>query len=412
MAAVLVVLALASAACGSTSARAGAVETRSKVPRASAGSATTAVAVAGTDALAAALYRRLATGDGNVVFSPYSIELALAMARNGARGTTRAQMDHVLGAPTGTALDDSMNALELALRSRAGTFPGMGGNQEVALSTADRIWTQTGLPFERPFLDVLARDYGAGVNPVDFSANSDGARHDINAWVSAQTHDKINDLIPSGGVDTLTRIALVNAIYFKAPWAVFFDPPTDQSFTSLTGVRHAVPTITGGEHGAYGSGPGWKAAEIPYVGNHLSMVVIEPDHLESFESSLTGPKLAAITGGLRQNLTSVRMPTFKFDQQFDLKTQLAALGMPDAFDDRADLSGMTTHTALYLSHVFHQAYIAVDQHGTEAAAATAVIGEQTSASAGESLVVDHPFVFAIRDNQTGAILFLGRVTQP
>ncbi len=203
----------------------------------------------------------------------------------------------------------------------------------------------------------------------------------------------------------------MNAIYFKAAWAVFFGPPTDQPFTPLSGARHAVPTITGGEHGTYGSGPGWKAAEIPYIGQHLSMVVIEPDHLSSFEASLTGPELAAITGGLHENLTSIRLPTFKFDQQFDLAAQLAALGMPDAFGN-ADFSGMTTHDTLVLSHVFHQAYIAVDQHGTEAAAATAVVGEATAVMPGESLVVDHPFLFAIRDQQTGAILFLGRVTQP
>jgi serpin B len=412
MAGVVVVAALAASACGSTSPRAGVVETRSKVARA-AGGASTAAAVAGTDALAVALYRRLATGDGNLVFSPFSIELALAMTRNGARGETRIQMDDVLGAPAGSALDDSMNALEQALASRSGDFPRLDGTDHVYLSTADRMWTQTGLPFEQPFLDVLARDYGAGVNPVDFSANPETARRAIDSWVSAQTHDKINDLIPEGGVDTFTRIALVNAIYFKAPWAVRFDLPTDEPFTPRSGARHDVPTITGGEHGSYGSGPGWKAAEIPYIGQHLSMVVIEPDDLHSFEATLTGPKLAAITGGLRQNLTSIRLPTFKFDQKFDLAGQLDALGMPDAFDpNRADFSGMTTHDQLLLSHVFHQAYIAVDQHGTEAAAATAVIGETMSLMPGSTLVVDHPFLFAIRDDQTGAILFLGRVTQP
>ena len=130
----------------------------------------------------------------------------------------------------------------------------------------------------------------------------------------------------------------MNAIYFKAPWAVFFDPPTEQPFTPPSGATHAVPTITGGEHGMYGSGPGWKAADIPYIGEHLSMVVIEPDDLHSFEATLTGTKLAAITGGLHENLSSLRLPTFTFDQEFDLKAQLAALGMPDAFDPTAPTS--------------------------------------------------------------------------
>jgi serpin B len=306
-----------------------------------------------------------------------------------------------------------MNALELALASRTGTFPGIAGDGEVVLRTANRIWTQTGLAFEPPFLDGLARDYGTGVNPVDFRTDPEGARRDIDAWVAGQTHGRIAELIPPGGVDPLTRIALVDAVAFKAPWAVFFDPPTERPFTPLAGPPHTVPTITGGEEGRYGSGPGWRAAEIPYAGHHLSMVVIEPDDLHSFESTLTAGELAAIAGGLHENLSSVQLPTFRFDQQVDLRQQLGGLGMPDAFDpDRADFSGMTTQEPLYLSHVFHQASIAVDEHGTEAAAATAVVGATTAAMVGASLIVDHPFLFAVRDDQTGAILFLGRVAQP
>ena len=170
--------------------------------------------------------------------------------------------------------------------------------------------------------------------------------------------------------------------------------------------------ITGGEGGSYGEGPGWKAAELPYLGDQLSMVVIVPDHLASFERSLDGAQLAGISGGLHEPLVSIQMPTFTFRRQFSLAGELSAMGMPLAFTTGADFSGMTTTEPLQLSGVFHQAFIAVDQHGTEAAAATAVVAEATSAPAGASLVVDRPFLFAIRDRHTGAILFLGRVTDP
>jgi serpin B len=415
-AAVLTALALVAGACGSANSHPGAVETRANLPRASAHGVSTGTAAAATDALAVALYRKLDGGGGNLVFSPYSIELAMAMARVGAKGDTRMQMDEVLGAPSGTALDDSLNALDQALASRPGTFPSDPatgvGKGTLSLAVADRIWTQKGLGFEAPFLDLLATDYGAGVAPIDF-AETESARQTINGWVADQTKGKIQDLVPKGGLSSDARIALVNALYFKAPWDSKFDPSSNQPFTTADGRSVSVPTITGGEHGTYGSGPGWKAAEIHYIGGHLGMVVIEPDDLASFERSLTVRTLNTITSSLHDNLTSVRMPTFKFDQQFDLASTLADLGMHDAFDaGLADLSGMTTEEQLYLAHVYHQAYISVDEHGTEAAAATAVFAYASAAMGGEALVVDHPFLFAIRDDSTGALLFLGRVTDP
>ena len=201
--ALVLVMGLAASACGHAS-RPAAVETRANVARRPASSATTDLAVQATDALAATMYQRLVAQGGNVVFSPYSIELALAMTRTGARGTTRTQMDHVLGAPTGEALDASINALALALATRAGTRGDDGHHGQVALSTVDQLWGQKDLRFESPFLDLLAADYGAGLRPADFATDFEGARQEIDDWASQETHGRIIDLIPSGGLDSST----------------------------------------------------------------------------------------------------------------------------------------------------------------------------------------------------------------
>ncbi len=380
--------------------------------RATAGSTSPDQAVQAIDGLAANLYRRLSSTAGNLVFSPTSIEVALAMARTGARGQTRTQMDTVLGAPPGDGLDASLNALDLALASRSGTRGSPGRRAPVSLSLADQLWGQRGLRFEPNFLDELARDYGAGLRLVDYAHDPEGARRDINIWASDQTHGRIRELIAPRQLDRSTALVLANAVYFKAPWHTDFSTPTPQPFHGPGGSTTSVPTMSGGEGGRYGEGPGWRAAEIPYLGDQLSMVVIVPDDLSSFERSLDGTQLAAITSGLHQPLVDVDLPSFSFRRSFSLADQLSALGMPLAFSPEADFSGMTTQASLLISKVLHQAYIAVGQHGTEAAAATAVVAEPTAALAGQHLVVDRPFLFAIRDRKTGAILFLGRVTDP
>jgi len=405
------------AACGSTSRSArGVVETRSNVPRSSEAGVSPSAAVTATDALAVALYRRLAAGDDNLAFSPLSIEVALAMVRNGARGGTRTQMDRVLGAPAGTVLDDSLNALTLALVSRAGAQKDDEGRKgDVALSLADAVWSQKGLALQPPFLDVLARDYGVGVSPTDF-ADLEAARQAVNRWASDQTHGRITDLVPDGGLPVQTLMVLANALYFRAPWGTDFARRGDRPFTDASGSTRPVPTMTGGDGGAvigFGSGSGWRAAEIPYLGSKLSMVVIEPDDLHAFERTLDGPELAAITSHLDEGLAELQLPMFKFHPpSFSLKGALSDMGMPTAFSDAADFSGITHAVALKIADVYHQAYVAVDEHGTEAAAATAVVMEPVMARGGATFVVDHPFLFAIRDRSTGAILFLGRVTQP
>jgi serpin B len=414
----VVAVALLAAACGSSGGSTrGAIQTRSNLPRSSAAGVSTSTAVAATDALAVALYRRLGAADGNVVFSPLSLELALAMARNGAKGETRAQMDRVLGSPGGEALDTSLNALTLALESRSGSqHDDEGRSGEVALSLADQVWSQTGLPIEQPFLDVLARDYGAGLAPTDFDRDLEAARQAINRWASDQTHGRIRDLIPRGGLPDPTAMVLANAIYFKAPWGTDFSMVGDRPFIAPDGSTHSVPTMTGGESGAQGragEGDGWKAVELPYLGDELSMVVIQPDDLHAFERTLDGAELASITSHLDEPLADVQLPTFRIHPpSLSLGTALASMGMPLAFSDAADFSGITRAQSLKIAEVFHQAYVDVDEHGTEAAAATGVVMVPTAAPIGATVVIDHPFLFAIRDRPTGAILFLGRVTEP
>jgi serpin B len=406
------VLSLALAAgCASGSA---AVETRAPVKRSAPTRTSTSVAVTATDTLAASLYRRLASTPGNLVFSPYSIELALAMTRTGARGATRTQMDRVLGAPGGAALDQSFNALDQTLATRSGRQTSPERTGQVSLSVANQLWGQQGFGFRPTFLDGLAADYGAGMKLVDFEHQTESARTAINDWATQQTHGRIPDLIPAGVLDDSTRLVLANALYLKAPWRTEFSAPTPQPFHGPGGSTSSVPTMAEGAGGAVEQGAGWRAVEVPYLGDALSMVLIVPDDLARFERTLDGPELAAITAGLSRGRSRVSMPTFQFTQHFSLAQPLAALGMPLAFSDRADFTGMTDQAPLHISAVVHKAFIAVDQHGTEAAAATAVAVALSAGIAEPPTVfkADRPFVFAIRDVRTGAILFLGRVTDP
>ena len=404
-------LVLGGAACGSGAGFA--EEARAEVPRAAATDADAAPAVAANDAFAADLYLELvATQDGNLVFSPLSISTALAMTRNGAVGTTRTEMDAVLHAPPGAALDEGLNAVDQALERRNGERGPDERRGEVVLRSANALWAQEGLPFEGPFLETMARDYGAGVALVDYRSDPSGARRTINEWVSARTEEKIPELVPDGVIHERTRLVLTNALYFKAPWAEAFSLVGDQPFRSASGASVAIPTMRGGEGGRYGTGPGWKAASVPYLGGELSMVVIVPDDLAVFEDDVDADTFSSVFGELSQPLASVTMPTFRFRSQVRLKDQLEALGMATPFTDQADFSAMTTAEPLQIADVVHEGFIAVDQEGTEAAAATAVVVQAVSAPAGERLVVDRPFLFAIRDDATGALVFLGRVTDP
>jgi serpin B len=361
------------------------------------------------------LYAVVATGDGNVVFSPASIMTALAMTYAGARGVTAEEMAAVLHVD----LDDpafhaAMNALDLALESRS--FK--SGDDRVQLSIANSLWGQDGLAFEQPFLDTLAEDYGTGMRLVDFKAAAEKARVQINDWVASQTNDKITDLIPAGVLNDLTRLVLVNAVYLDATWALQFDPndTSDGSFTTLAGTQVTVPMMRQTSSFSYAKGDGWQAVQLPYSGNKLAMLLIVPDQgrFTDVEQELGSGLLSEAVAGLSPASVALTVPKFTFRTQAQLGSALKTLGMPTAFDpNSADFSGMTTEEQLLIDEVIHEAYIAVDEEGTEAAAATAVVMRATSAPMVDvTFEIDRPFIFALRDTETGALLFLGRVTDP
>lgn len=387
-------------------------------PRADVLSAAVAMEAFGAD-----LYAVLAqsAGDGNLAFSPASIETALAMTFAGANGETAAEMARVLHFELqGDALHQAFNSLDTLLESRSWQGKNAEGEDEgVLVKTANSLWGQKDLTFEQLFLDTLAKNYGAGMRLVDYKTAAEEARRTINKWVADQTEDKITDLIPEGALDSLTRLVLVNAVYLDATWASQFEKEAtrDGGFTTLSGATVTTPLMSQETRFAYAKGDGWQAVELPYSRDELAMLLIVPDQgrFADIEAQL-GAGLVGQAAGALENLGEVRltMPKFEFRTQASLATALQTLGMQKAFlPDGADFAGMTTAETLYISDVVHEAYIAVDEEGTEAAAATAVIMRATAMPMEPiELTIDRPFLFALRDKDTGAVLFLGRVTDP
>jgi serpin B len=380
-------------------------------------------AAASMDAFGADLYGVLAStaGNGNLVFSPASIETALAMTYAGANGETAAEMAKVLHfSLQGDSLHPAFNSLDSLLESRSWQGKDDEGKDiGVLVKTANSLWAQKDLTFEKLFLDTLAKDYGAGVRLVDYKTAAEDARETINKWVADQTNDKIENLIPDGALNELTRLVLVNAVYLDATWASQFDKndTVDGSFTTLAGKTVTTPMMSQSADFACGKGDGWQAVELPYAQDQLAMLLIVPDQgrLADVEAQLQGGLVNKAAASLAQaGEVELTMPKFKFRTQAALSDALKSLGMPKAFDGvAADFSSMTAQEKLFISDVIHEAYIAVDEGGTEAAAATAVIMRTMSMPMPlQQLTIDRPFLFALRDTDTGAILFLGRVTDP
>ena len=424
VAALLAVVILAGAGCGPAGGSGGTPGPASAdlaiadVPRASASPDDAVRAATALDAFGLDLFRKVGAGGGNVVISPASVALALAMARAGARGETAAQMDAVLRDLGSDARASDINALDAALAARSGRFAdGQGTPLEVALRIANAPFGQRGMPLQAAFLDALASRFGAGLRLVDYAADTEAARRTINGWVADQTEGRIPELLAPGILSRDTRLTLVNAIYLKAPWTIPFnaDATATATFTRADGSQVGVPFMNGSADRGYAEGSGWRAVELPYVGGSLALDVIVPDDLAAFEAGLTQEGLAELTGALRERTVTLALPRFGIETSAGLADALAALGMPLAFDpDRADFSGITTAEPLYISAVVHQANIDVDEKGTEAAAATAVVMSRGAmpADGPVTLRVDRPFLFVLRDLPTGAILFLGRVADP
>ncbi len=371
----------------------------------------------GNNAFALDLYQSLRTADGNLIYSPYSISLALAMTFGGARSETESQMATALHFDLPQAqLHPAFNALDLSLAQRGKT---QSKDQPLQLNIANAVWVEQTYPFLQDYLDLIALNYGAGIHLADFINQYEPARQEINGWVSGQTNKKINDLLSPGTLDTNTRMVLVNAIYFKADWEEQFDAnnTSDAPFHLLDGSESQVKMMHGERFDLpYTKGEGYQAIELTYKGGTAAMDIIIPDesNFKQFESALDATILNNIFSNMQSRTVMLGLPKFTYSSDFGLSTQLAALGMPDAFDsNKADFSGMTGKRDLYISDVIHKAFVAVDEKGTEAAAATAVIMETAGALMPDvNLTIDRPFIFFIRDTVSGQILFIGRVVNP
>jgi serpin B len=378
--------------------------------------------VAGNQAFAFDFYQAVREEEGNLFYSPHSLLLALAMTYAGARGETAEQFAETLNFRLPQErLHPAFNALDLELAARGEQDePGEDENRRFQLNIANSVWGQQGYPFLPEYLDLLAVNYGSGLRLVDYAADPEAARLAINDWVSEQTEARIQDLIPPGAIDVLTRLVLANAIYFNAAWLYPFEEnlTQDMPFNLLDGSQVNTPMMTYSipERLNYGQGAGYQAVELPYLGDEVAMLVLAPDEgtFSEFEASLDAAKLEAILAGLEPKTVALFLPKFEFETQFSLAETLAAMGMPVAFDPNlADFSGMDGSRELYITDVIHKAFVAVDEEGTEAAAATGVVVGVTSLPMEDvRLVVDRPFIFAIRDVPTGELLFVGRVLNP
>jgi serpin B len=369
-------------------------------------------------------FYRAAGGEGdNLVYSPYSLSIALAMTYAGARGETAVQMAGTLHYTLpGDRLHPAFNALDLDLARRPEQAADVDPERRFEQSIVNSLWGQQDYPFLVDFLDTLALNYGSGMNLVDYVADPEGARLAINDWVSEQTRDRINDLVPQGIITTDTRLVLVNAIYFKATWLFPFDEnlTADGPFTLLDGTRVQVPmmAMNGLASLSYSKGDGWQAVALPYAGGTAEMIVLVPDEgrFDGFEAGLDAAVYDQVLSEMRPRLVQLTMPRFDFTSEFMLRDTLSGMGMPVPFTPgAADFSGMTAQEALFISQVIHKAFIGVDEAGTEAAAATAVVMARESAMLSEPdviLTVDRPFIFVIRDVSTGTVLFAGRVLDP
>jgi serpin B len=371
--------------------------------------------VAANNDFAFDLYRSLHLEDGNLFYSPYSISLALAMTYAGARGETEKQMSATLHyVLPKDRLHPVFNMLDQSLKTSESDDPSF------QLDVTNSLWGQDQFPFLPDFLTLIARNYGAGVRLVDFTsdANREAARQTINDWVSQQTNKKIKELLPQGMLNDFTRLILVNAIYFKGEWQDPFESGTsDAPFILPDGQQVKVPTMSRRAHAPYFQGDGYQAVGLPYKGGRAEMIIVMPDpgKFSEFEQTLDQKSFDRILAGLGNNDVKLYMPKFHFEYSKDMKDSLAGMGMPAAFDPgQADFSGIYDQKIepnnLFISHIAHKAFVAVDEKGTEAAAATGAVMEMASMPV--MLRIDHPFIFVIRDRQTGSILFVGRVLDP
>ena len=362
------------------------------------------------------LYKRLSRDEGNLFFSPFSLTTALTMAQGGARGETAAEMARVLHLPT------SEIAVHSGFADWIETLTSEKSEAGPELHIANRLWGQHGFDIRPEYTQLCERHYGAVLETLDFRA-AEQARATINNWVAEQTRDSIRNLLPTGVINIRTTLILTNAIYFLGDWSNPFPEAETHAepFHLLDGTTHSVPLMHQTACFAYAENDLVQALLLPYAGEKLAMLVLLPRAilgLPELESSLTGAELERWVRHAVRRPVHTYFPRFTLDASFDLGATLAEMGMPQAFDkDTADFGGISEQQPLWISHVVHRAFVEIDEEGTEAAGATAVVMERASAGADRPkrppiFRADHPFVFAIIDRQTRGVLFLGRLVNP
>lgn len=363
------------------------------------------------------LYSEYRSEKGNIFFSPYSISTALTMTYEGARGKTAEEMQEVLRIPK----SDEKRRLESAK-----IYDQMNkGNKEYKLSTANALWAQKDYQFLEEYINNVEEYYGGKTTNLDFIRETEKSRVTINDWVENQTNNKIKNLIPKGAVNSITRLVLTNAIYFKGAWVLQFNEKDtkDENFKTNSGKTVKVPMmkLTGDDaEFNYVKADKVQVLELPYDGEDLSMLLILPEEgdLKKLERSISVKKLSEWKGALKKQRVDIYIPKFKFETKYFMAETLKKMGMPMAFKwPGADFSGMDGTKDLYIDNVIHQAFVEVNEEGTEAAAATAVIMGWGSVGDVEGPVIpifraDHPFIFIIQQKETGNILFMGRVSDP
>jgi serpin B len=385
--------------------------------------------VIGNSDFALALYQALKNTDSNIFYSPYSISTALAMTYAGARGKTAEEMADTLGFTLPSErLHKTYNALaeELSKRGKGADLYIMQPEGEPAKETVEgfrlnivnALWGQEGYKFLDEYINLVEKYYDGNLKSLDFINNPEPSRLEINDWASEQTEGRINDVLPAGSINPLTRLVLTNAIYFKARWEHGFSPKAtkDDTFYLLTNETVTVPMMNQKAKLYYAVKDNVQAVRLPYLGGDIAMTILLPPESEftTFESSFNAKKLASIIEDMELREVRLTLPKFKLEDDYRLDKKLSEMGMPDAFSQgAADFSGMTGKKDMFIGTAIHKTFISIDEVGTEAAAVTA-IGMVGAAPppVPVDVVVNHPFIFLIQDIKTGTILFAGRVLNP
>ena len=348
--------------------------------------------------------------DENEFFSPYSLSTAMAMLYAAAEGETKAQIQKTFHYPAPAILNPNSAALYNQFNKP---------NPDYKLATVNDLWTQQGLTLNKSYLDTVQRYYSSQVTALDFEGSPDPARQTINKKIAEKTKQMIPQLLPKGSIKSDTAVVLTNAVYFKGDWTLPFtaESTSTQPFYNAIGRASTVQMMRQQSYFDYYEDKHIQVVQLPYKGDDLSMLVVLPklNHklaMQQLAKSLSATKIKQWRSGLVRQEVNLHLPKFKLDARYQMKKLLADMGMPKAFNNGAEFNLYADGPPIKLDEVYHQAVVTVDEKGTEAAAATAIVGMYTGMSYPAEFKADHPFMFMIKDNKTGAILFLGQVNKP